>query len=182
MHSKLQDMAYIALFAALIAICAWISIPTAVPFTLQTFGVFCAVGLLGGKRGTLAVLVYIALGAIGLPVFAGFKGGLSALLGATGGYIVGFVLSALVYWLVTKLLGDRVWSAALGMALGLLVCYAFGTVWFMSVYARSTGAIGMTTALGWCVFPFLLPDAIKIALALLVSRRIPKSLLGQHAA
>ena len=182
MHSKLQDMAYIALFAALIAICAWISIPTAVPFTLQTFGVFCAVGLLGGKRGTLAVLVYIALGAIGLPVFAGFKGGLSALLGATGGYIVGFVLSALVYWLVTKLLGDRVWSAALGMALGLLVCYAFGTVWFMSVYARSTGAIGLTTALGWCVFPFLLPDAIKIALALLVSRRIPKSLLGQHAA
>ena len=182
MHSKLQDMAYIALFAALIAICAWISIPTAVPFTLQTFGVFCAVGLLGGKRGTLAVLVYIALGAIGLPVFAGFKGGLSALLGATGGYIVGFVLSALVYWLVTKLLGDHVWSAALGMALGLLVCYAFGTAWFMSVYARGTGAIGLTTALGWCVFPFLLPDAIKIALALLVPRRIPKSLLRQHAA
>ena len=83
------DMAYIALFAVVMAVCAWISIPAAVPFTLQTFGVFLAVGLLGGKRGTLAVLIYLLLGAVGIPVFAGFNGGLGYMLGATGGYIVG---------------------------------------------------------------------------------------------
>ena len=70
-----KDMAYIGLFACLMAICAWISIPGQIPFTLQTMGVFLAVGLLGGKRGTLAVLVYVLMGAVGLPVFSGFTGG-----------------------------------------------------------------------------------------------------------
>ena len=70
------DMAYIALFAVAIAICSWISVPAPVPFTLQTFGVFLAAAGLGGKRGTLAVLVYLALGMAGVPVFAGFQGGM----------------------------------------------------------------------------------------------------------
>ena len=84
-------MVYIAVFAVLIAICSWISIPTTVPFTLQTFAVFLAVGVLGGKRGSLSVLIYILLGAVGIPVFAGFSGGFGILLGQTGGYIVGFL-------------------------------------------------------------------------------------------
>ena len=83
--TRTYDMAYIAIFAVLIAICSWISIPMTVPFTLQTFGVFMAVGVLGGKRGSLAVLVYILLGAIGVPVFAGFSGGFGILLNNTGG-------------------------------------------------------------------------------------------------
>ena len=74
-RSKTYDIVYIAVFAVIMAICSWISIPTAVPFTLQTFGVFVAVGVLGGKRGTLSILVFILLGAIGVPVFAGFSGG-----------------------------------------------------------------------------------------------------------
>ena len=82
---KTRDVAYIGMFAALMAICSWISIPTTVPFTLQTMGVFTAVGLLGGKRGTTAVLVYILMGAIGLPVFSGFTGGMGILFGSTGG-------------------------------------------------------------------------------------------------
>lgn len=94
--SKTYDMVYIAVFAVIMAICSWISIPAQVPFTLQTFGVFVAVGVLGGKRGTLAVLVYILLGALGIPVFAGFQGGMGILLGTTGGYIVGFLFSSLV--------------------------------------------------------------------------------------
>lgn len=94
--TKTYDLAYIAIFAVLIAICSWISIPMTVPFTLQTFGVFMAVGVLGGKRGSLAVLVYILLGVIGVPVFAGFSGGLGILLNNTGGYIIGFLFSALV--------------------------------------------------------------------------------------
>lgn len=162
------DIVYIAIFAALMAVCSWISIPTIVPFTLQTFGVFLAIRLLGGKRGTLSVLVYILLGTVGLPVFSGFKGGLGALLGNTGGYIIGFLLSALVMWLCEKLLGKKLWAYALSMLLGLLVCYAFGTVWFMVVYARANGAVSLLTVLGWCVFPFIIPDLVKIALALLI--------------
>ena len=99
--TKTYDLAYIAIFAVLIAICSWISIPATVPFTLQTFAVFMAVGLLGGKRGTIAVLTYVLLGAIGVPVFAGFSGGVGALLGNSGGYIVGFIFSALVMWAIT---------------------------------------------------------------------------------
>ena len=165
-----RDMAYVAIFAVTIAICSWISIPTTVPFTLQTFAVFLAVGVLGGRRGTFAVLVYILLGAVGLPVFAGFSGGLGALLGTTGGYIIGFFFSALLYWAMTKVLGEKTPVMVVAMVLGLIVCYAFGTVWFMTVYARNSGTIGLGTALGWCVIPFIIPDLVKIALAVGLTR------------
>lgn len=105
---KTRDMALIAAFAAVITVCAWISVPAAVPFTLQTFAVFLAVGLLGGKRGTIAVAVYILLGAVGVPVFSGFNGGLGALLGITGGYILGFLAAAAVMWGLTSVLGGSV--------------------------------------------------------------------------
>ena len=164
------DMAYIAMFAVVMAVCAWISIPAAVPFTLQTLGVFLAVGMLGGKRGTLAVLIYLLLGAVGMPVFAGFNGGLGYMLGSTGGYIVGFALSALTMWGFEAMLGRKTWVLAVSMVLGLAVCYAFGTAWFMVVYARNTGAIGLMTALGWCVIPYIVPDLVKIALALLLQK------------
>ena len=164
------DMAYIAMFAVVMAVCAWISIPAAVPFTLQTLGVFLAVGMLGGKRGTLAVLIYLLLGAVGMPVFAGFNGGLGYMLGSTGGYIVGFLLSALTMWGFEAALGRKTWVLAVSMVLGLAVCYAFGTAWFMVVYARNSGPIGLMTALGWCVIPYIVPDLVKIALALLLQK------------
>ena len=99
--NQTRDIVYIGFFAAVITICSWISIPASVPFTLQTMGVFAAVGILGGKRGTLAVLTYILLGAVGLPVFAGFSGGMGVILGTTGGYIAGFLFSALLTLLFT---------------------------------------------------------------------------------
>lgn len=173
---RTTDMAYIALFAVGMAVCAWVSVPMAVPFTLQTFGVFLALGALGGRRGTWAVAVYLLLGAVGLPVFSGFQGGLGALLGATGGYLLGFLAAALVYWLVTAKLGTSRPAEALAMALGLAVCYAFGTAWFLAVYARTTGPIGLAAALSWCVVPFLLPDLIKLALAAALSRRLGRFL------
>lgn len=175
-RSKTYDMVYIAVFAVLMAICSWISIPATVPFTLQTFAVFLTVGVLGGKRGSMAVLIYILLGAIGIPVFAGFSGGLVALLGNTGGYIIGFLFSALVMWLMEKLLGKKTWVLAVSMVLGLVVCYAVGTVWFMVVYTQKTGAIGIATVLSLCVIPFIIPDLIKIALALGLSKRLSKLL------
>lgn len=189
-NSKLTDMILIGLFAALIAVCAQIQIPAAVPFTLQTFAIFLAVGLLGGKRGTVSVVIYILLGMVGLPVFAGFKGGIAALLGTTGGYIIGFIFSALLMWAMEKpvssLFGKetgtdskknifrKMAGPAISMILGLIVCYIFGTAWFVIVYTNTKEPIGIMTALGWCVFPFIIPDLIKIALALVLTLRLRK--------
>lgn len=172
--TKTYDLAYIAIFAVLIAICSWISIPMTVPFTLQTFGVFMAVGVLGGKRGSLAVLVFILLGAIGVPVFANFTGGVGVLLNNTGGYIIGFFFSALVMWAMESLWGKSPVVRILSMVVGLIVCYAMGTAWFMVVYTRTSGAVGLGTVLGWCVIPFIIPDLVKIALAFVLSRRVRK--------
>ncbi len=173
------DITTIALCAALIALCSQIAIPTVVPFTMQTFGVFCTLGLLGGKRGTIAIALYLCMGAIGLPVFSGFSGGIGHLLGQTGGYLTGFLFSALLYWLITASSDNSYWRQILAMAAGLLVCYIFGTLQFAILYTRNTGAVGLTTILGWCVFPFIIPDVLKIGLALAV-RRVLHPFLKRH--
>lgn len=163
-----------SLFAALMAVGAWISVPAAVPFTLQTLMVFLALGLLGGKYGTVSVAVYIALGAVGLPVFSNFRGGIGMLLGSTGGYIIGFLGAAVLYWLITHFFGRKTLVLSLAMAGGLLVCYIIGTAWFMVVYSASTGPISLMTVLSWCIFPFIIPDALKIALAVFLTQKIGK--------
>ena len=173
---RVVDLTYMAICSALIAICSWISIPTTVPFTLQTFAVFCVLELLGGKRGMVSICIFILLGAIGIPVFTGFRGGIGVLLGTTGGYIVGFIFMGLIYWLSETLFGEKLVVRFAAMAVGLIVCYTFGTAWFLFVYARSSGAIGVGTALSWCVFPFVLPDLVKMALAITLSGRIKKYL------
>lgn len=170
------DMIYIALFGILIGICSWITVPGPVPFTLQTFGIFLTVAVLGGKRGTIAVLLYICIGLLGIPVFSGFRSGIGVLLGTTGGYVFGFVFSALLMWGFEKLLGKKTWIQALSMFLGLLLCYALGTTWFLLVYAKNSGTIGLGTVLGWCVIPFVIPDCIKIALALALGKQLRKAL------
>ena len=172
---KTRDMALCALFAALLAVCAWLVIPAGdVPFTLQTFGVFAALGLLGGKRGTIAIAVYLLLGAVGAPVFAGFKGGIGALLGVTGGYLVSYLFMGLVVILAEKWFGKSNLVFLIAGVIALAVCYAFGTAWFMLVYARTTGEVGLGTVLGWCVLPFILPDCVKILCAVVVSNRVGK--------
>lgn len=173
--AHVRDMVLIALFAALLGVLSWISIPlpiSSVSFTLQTLGVFLAVGLLGGRRGTAAVGVYLLLGAMGMPVFAGFTGGLGILLGSTGGYLVGFLLAALTMWGLERLWGTRPVALILSMVAGLFVCYAFGTAWFLFVYTASTGAVSLLTVLGWCVLPFLPFDGVKIALAAALTLRL----------
>ena len=170
------DLAYTALFAVLMMVCAWITVPLTVPFTLQTFGVFAALGTLGGRRGTYAVAAYLLLGLAGLPVFSGFRGGPGVLLGTTGGYILGFLALALLYWAVTARLGQRPVVMAAAMVLGLVVCYAFGTAWFLVAYARTAGSIGLWAALGMCGCPFVVPDLLKIALAMLLSHRLSRHL------
>ena len=166
------DLAYIALGAVLITICSWISIPTTVPFSMQTFAVFFVLSALGGGRGTAAIIVYVCLGAIGVPVFTHFNSGIGVLLGNTGGYIVGFIFMGLVYRLIIHFLGKKLWTEILAMVIGLGVCYTFGTVWFMVVYAQTNGAVGITMVLSWCVIPFIIPDLIKLGLAIYLARRI----------
>lgn len=171
MKFSTRDLCFCAIGAALIAVCAWISIPADVPFTLQTFAIFAVCGLLGGRRGTVSVLVYLLLGAVGAPVFAGFRGGFASLLGTTGGYLVGFVLLALIIAFAQARWGRGQWVFVLSAVVGLLVCYAFGTAWFLIVYTR-TGAITLGVVLAKCVLPFLLPDAVKLALATLLRARL----------
>ncbi len=169
---KTTDLVYVAIGAALIVICSWISIPTAVPFTLQTFSVFTVLSLLGGRRGTLSILVYILMGAVGIPVFSGFKGGVGVLFGNTGGYILGFLLTGLIFILFERFFGTKTVSVIVALLLGLALCYAFGTAWFMYLYLKNTGEVGLMTVLSWCVFPFIIPDLIKLTLALFISRRV----------
>ena len=170
---KVLDMAYIAIGAVLIAICSWINIPTEVPFTLQTFAVFFVLMLLGGERGTISILIYILLGAVGVPVFAGFSAGIGILFGNTGGYILGFIFIGLIYILFTRVFKMKnIFFKVLALVIGLAICYAFGSIWFMHIYIRDSGEVGLFAVLGWCVFPFIIPDLIKMALAVIIAKRI----------
>lgn len=174
---RTRDLTLIAAFTVLMAVCAWISIPVPAPFvqfTMQTFAIFAALMILGGKRGTYAVTAYLLLGAVGVPVFSGFRGGLGVLLGTTGGYILGFFFTALLYWLMVVRLGERLPVKVMACVLGLAVCYAFGTAWYLILYARTGNPMGLMTALGYCVFPFIVPDLIKLALAMLLAARLEK--------
>lgn len=121
--------------------------------------------LLGVRRGTAAVAVWLALGALGVPVFAGFNGGIAYMLGSTGGYLWGFLLWTPMEGFLFRLGKGKLPLLILGMAAGLALCYTFGTVWFMVVYARTTGPVALSTVLGWCVLPYLVPDAVKLAMA-----------------
>lgn len=163
---SLRDLTLCGLFAAVLAVCTWISIPWVIPFTMQTFAVFLTLLLLGGKRGTVAITLYLLLGAVGLPVFSGFRGGLAALTGPTGGYLWGFLLTALCYWALKS-------KPLLGLILGHLACYAAGTAWYAYLYH-----VPMWSAASSCVLPFLLPDGCKLALALFLRRRL-QHLIGE---
>ncbi len=171
---KTLDLVYIALGAVIITVCSWISIPTTVPFTMQTFAVFCILSLLDGKRGTISIFIYILLGAVGVPVFSGFKGGFGVLIGPTGGYIIGFIIMGLLYWLLEKLFGRNLKIRIISLVAGLLLCYAFGTAWFIVAYGRQVEAVSLGTALGMCVVPFIIPDLVKLVLAVLLASRVRK--------
>ena len=157
-------MVLASLFAALTAICAWISIPIPpVAFTLQTLGILLALGILGGKWGTVTILVYLLTGIVGLPVFSGFRGGAAALLDATGGFLWGFLLGGFGYWLTEKL------GKVPAMVVFLVISYGCGVWWF----ARWAGC-GIPAAMLTCVVPYLVPDGIKLALAWFLTARLKR--------
>ena len=188
--TRTLELVQIAVMAAVMAVCAWITVPYAVPFTMQTFGVFLTLKLLGGRNGTLSVLIYLLLGAVGVPVFSGFGAGIGYLAGPTGGYLVGFVVCGLFYWAVSairngagftveksdsalkKLFGSDFWVLLIG--LGLL--YLFGTAWFVFVKGRAGSPMGFVSAAMVCVVPYIIPDVLKLLLANFVASRVKKAI------
>lgn len=172
-NSKTFEICQIAFGAVIITICAWIMIPTAVPFTLQTFGVFTILQLLGGRKGLITICLYLLMGLLGLPVFSGFTGGPAVFLNVTGGYLVGFVLMALCFLIGEKVFAKRKRFDVIMLVAGLIVCYAFGSVWLAYIY----GGIDMFyKACSVGVLPFIVPDAIKLVLSVTVSKMVRKHL------
>ena len=170
---KAKHLARCGLFAAILTLCAWLSVPMGdIVITMQTFGIFLTLGLLGGKQGSITIGVYLLLGAVGAPVFSGFRGGLGALMGTTGGYIFGFMLTTLVYWIISSIKDTPLIRLA-AMVLGLLLCYSCGSWWYMTHYL-SSGSITLGLVLAKCVLPYLIPDAIKLTLAWILTGKLKR--------
>ena len=170
MASKTKAMCVTAMFSVLLMLGAWIAVPSVPPFTLQTLVLFCMVCLLDGKTMFGAVAVYIALGAVGLPVFAGFQGGVGVFVSATGGYLVGFLLMAGLRWLWPS---HRFRHSLIVMSIGILLSYFCAVVWYAALFTGLT-AHGFWAAMLTCVVPFVLPDAAKAVAAVWLSRRLSR--------
>ena len=179
----IYDLVLIAISAALITVCSWISIPLGpVPFTLQTMAILAVMLTCGGRRGTISILVYLVMGACGIPVFAGFKGGVTSLIGPTGGFLVGFLIAGLIYWLLEKLIFKKLMTStvktwifgAINSVIFEVVLYIVGVIWFMTVYAAKTGPIGLGAVMTMCVIPFIIPDIVKLIAAVIIGERARK--------
>lgn len=165
---NVRSMALCALFAAITAVLSQLVIPIGpVPISMSTLAVFLAGGLLGVRDGTISQLIYLLIGAVGVPVFSGFSGGLGKLAGPTGGYLIGYIFMALVIGLLVPHCGNKLRYLIPVFTLGLLVCYAFGTVWYIVITHTGIGA-AMTT----CVVPFLPGDAVKIVVSAFLTTKL----------
>ena len=174
-----------ALFAALTAVCSQIMVPlpfTPIPINLALLAVWVCGGILGAKKGAIAMLVYILLGAVGVPVFVGLNAGLGALAGPTGGYIIGYLPSVIVFALLVRQpeTRERGGKPAKGFILSIVrglpamaACYSPGTAWFML-----TTGMGLTESLVICVIPFIPGDVLKIVAAVAVMGALRKPLRG----
>lgn len=171
---KTRDITLIGVMAALICVAGPLSIQIGpVPISLASFAVYLAGAVLGWKKGPLAVAIYLLIGGVGLPVFAGFSGGFSRVAGVTGGYLVGYLPCALITGLgVAQPPAPKkpAWRLPVMMVLGTLALYSLGTAWFMAQTGNTLGA-----SLGMCVIPFLPGDAAKIAAATLIAAPVRRA-------
>lgn len=166
---RIKKPAYCGLFAALIGAASQIALPIQpVPVNLALLAVVSAGALLGAKYGTLSVVVYILLGAVGMPVFAGFRGGLSVLTGVTGGYIVGYAATAFVTGLVCQKT-KKTLPVFLGMFVGTALCNAIGTAWFCLITGSS-----VTASISVCVLPYIPGDIFKIIGGIFIFKKFNK--------
>lgn len=175
---SVRSMVFMAVFAALICVAAPFSIQVGpIPITLATFAIYLTGAILGGKRAMIAVTVYILLGAVGLPVFSNFRGGFQTLFGLTGGYIIGYIPLVFITGIFSEMNSKKHWTMIVGMLLGTVALYTFGTAWYMI----QSGS-GLAESLALCALPFVPGDGIKIvcvsALAIPLKSRLNNIMFG----
>lgn len=159
---KVKDLVYIAIFTSIICVMSLITIPSTVPFTLQTLAIFIAIFMLKPTDALISVLLYILLGAIGLPVFSNFNSGFGVLAGPTGGYIIGFIIMPIVGYIIK--------NKTITCIVGLVICYTIGTIWFLVFNTSNIHSFWEVLLI--CVIPFIIPDALKLLLAYFLHRRL----------
>lgn len=158
---KAQKIALTGILAAIICMLAPLSFPAgAIPISLATFAIYIIACTTDVKISVSAVIIYILLGAAGLPVFSAFRGGLNMLAGITGGYLIGYIPCALIIGLLTSRFENKKWVYPVSIILGSAVCYATGTLWYMN-QTKST----FSSAFVVCVLPFIIGEIIKIPVA-----------------
>ena len=177
-REKITNIVMVGVFAAVLAVLSQISfpLPSGIPVTLQTFAVALCGYALGCKRGTLAVLVYIVLGAVGLPVFANFSGGFDKFVGPTGGFLISFPLMAYIIGLGVEHRDAFKGAFVTAVVVGTLVNYVVGVALFV-VVAHSTIAVGISA----CVLPFIPTAIIKAVLACAIGLNLRKRIPGLKA-
>lgn len=171
---KLNKLTYVAISTAAVAVLSQIIVPlpfTPVPINLAVLGVLVAGGFLGSYMGALSMVLYMLLGCIGIPVFAGLASGAGILVGPTGGYVVGYIFAAYIAGMAGTIGKNSKIGFVLTLVVAVLACYALGTVWF--VFTTGTG---VWESLIMCVFPFIAGDGIKIAIAVPVIKRLVKAI------
>lgn len=162
-NSKIYDMTLIGLMAAIICIVAPFSVPlsfTPVPISLANLAIYISAGILGSKKGSVSVIIYLLLGAVGVPVYAGWTAGFQRIAGPTGGYLIGFIFIALITGFFIEKFEGKLYMYAAGMILGTLVCYLIGSAW-LSMEMK----LSFSKALLLGVIPYIPGDAVKIVLA-----------------
>ena len=171
--NKTRTMTETALMAAVLCILGPLALPIGpVPISLATFGVLLATYVIGPIKSAISCLIYLAVGAIGLPVFSGFQGGFAKLAGPTGGYLLGYLFLALIAGYFIQHFNNKTWMYFIGMCLGTAVLYAIGTFWLAHVAGLSPGE-----ALAAGVLPFIPGDIIKMIVAIVLGRPIRTRLL-----
>ncbi len=173
-NKRLYKICICSFFVAIISVCSQISFVTpfsVVPFNLALLGVFLAGGFLGGFFGGLSVIIYIILGFLGIPVFAGFSAGPATLFGPTGGFLIGYIFVAFISGCFIIKFNNRPLYNFLGMVLGLFVCYFFGTFWYMNI-----AKIPLLFAFSSSVLPFIPGDILKILISIVILKRLQKPL------
>lgn len=167
---RTKQMVLIALMTAVTCVLGPLSIPlpfSPVPISLTNFAIFLAIFVLGMKSGTISFILYLLLGAIGVPVFSSFRGGLQVLAGPTGGYLIGFIFLALIMGFALDHFNRKLVPTIIGMIIGMAVCYAFGTVWLAKLLSLS-----FKEGLMMGVIPYLAGDAAKIIIAAIVGPKL----------
>lgn len=167
---RTKQMVLIALMTAVTCVLGPLSIPlpfSPVPISLTNFAIFLAIFILGMKNGTISFIIYLLLGAVGVPVFSSFRGGLQVLAGPTGGYLIGFIFLALIMGFALDHFGRKLVPTIIGMIIGMAVCYAFGTVWLAKLLSLS-----FKEGLMMGVIPYLPGDAAKIIIAAIVGPKL----------